>query len=209
MGHWRWWYAVVGVALSLGLLFALVLLGWVGVWGQVAQFLMFIAVALAVPWAIGRRALAADWGWVPARPWRTAVVVAVLAVVTFAVVEAIEAVDPAAAQASATVMRSFGLGHDTVFDLALVLCIVALAPLGEELLFRGLIYRSLRDGLARHGPLGWGVAVGAAVSAGCLPGRTAARGRPSNCGNWWAWAWCWCWRTSLRARSARRSCCTA
>ena len=58
MGHWRWWYAVVGVALSLGLLFALVLLGWVGVWGQVAQFLMFIAVALAVPWAIGRRALA-------------------------------------------------------------------------------------------------------------------------------------------------------
>ena len=166
MGHWRWWYAVVGVAVSLGLLFALVLLGWVGVWGQVAQFLMFIAVALAVPWAIGRRALAADWGWVPARPWRTAVVVAVLAVVTFAVVEAIEAVDPAAAQASATVMRSFGLGHDTVFDLALVLCIVALAPLGEELLFRGLIYRSLRDGLARHGPLGWGVAVGAAVSAG-------------------------------------------
>lgn len=165
MGHWRWWYAVVGVAAVVGLLFALVLLGWVGVWGQVAQFLLFMLVALAVPWAISRRATAVDWGWVPARPWRTAVVVAVLTVATFVVVEAIERLDPAAAQAAATVMRGFGLGHDATFDAVLVLCIVVLAPLGEELLFRGLIHRSLRDGLARHLPPGWGVAVGAAVGA--------------------------------------------
>ena len=165
MGPWRWWYAVVGVAGALGLLWALVLLGGIGVWGLAAQFGLFIALALGVPWAISRRATAADWGWLPARPWRAAAVVGLLALLTFGVVALIEAVDPVAAQAAATVFRSFGLGHDALFDAVLVLCIVALAPLGEELLFRGLIYRSLRDGLARHVPTGVGMAVGAALSA--------------------------------------------
>lgn len=166
MGPWRWWYALVGAVAALGGLFALVLAGWGNAWGQVAQFLMFMLVALAVPWVIRRRATVDEWGWLPARPWRAAWVVGVLTVLLSLAVALIEASDPAAAQASATVLRSFGLGQDAAFDAAMVLCIVALAPLGEELLFRGLIYRSLRDGLARHLPLGLALAIGAAVSAG-------------------------------------------
>jgi membrane protease YdiL (CAAX protease family) len=165
VGHWRWWYAPVGVLVALGLLWLLLALGWAGVWAQVLQFVLFMAVALLVPGLISRRATALDWCWLPARPWRAAAVVGVLALASFAIVELIEASDPAMAEASATVLRSFGFGRDAALDAPLVLCIVVLAPLAEELLFRGLIYRSLRDGLARHLPLGWGMVAGAAVSA--------------------------------------------
>ncbi len=168
MGSWRWWYALVGVAATIGMLFALVLLGWRGVWGQVAQFLLFMLLALAVPWMLGRRADMADWGWMPLRPWRAAVVIGVLTVMVQALMAAIEAAVPSSAQAAMVVLRAFGFGRDAAFDITLVLCIVVLAPLGEELLFRGLIYRSLRDGLARHGSIGLAMVVGAVVSALCF-----------------------------------------
>ena len=165
VGPWRWWYALIGVAAALGLLFALVMLRWGGVWGQVAQFLGFMLLAVAVPWVLSRRASAADWGWLPGRPWRTALVVVVLTLTLQVMVQVFEALAPSTAQAASTVLRSFGFGRDTAFDVALVLCIVMLAPLGEEMLFRGLIYRSLRDGLARHLPIGLAIAVGVALSA--------------------------------------------
>lgn len=167
LGPWPWWYALAGVAATLAGLYALVLLGpGLGMAGSlVAQFLLFMLVALAVPWAIGRRATVADWGWMPARPGRAALMVGVLTLALTLLVAVVEALHPGAAQASSTVFRGFGLGRDAAVDAAMVLSIVALAPLGEELLFRGLIYRSLRDGLARWLPVGLAMATGAAVSA--------------------------------------------
>ena len=47
----------------------------------------------------------------------------------------------------------------------MVLAIAILAPLGEEWLFRGLFFRSLRDGLARWMPLRRSSAIGIALSS--------------------------------------------
>ena len=177
LGAWRWWYAVLGAAAVLGGLYLLMLLGLGLAWGLVAQFLLFVLVALVVPWAINRRAAAADWGWMPARPGRSALVVGVLTLLLSLFVAAFEAIDPQAAQAASTVFRGFGLGRDAGFDAAMVLSIVALAPLGEELLFRGLIYRSLRDGLARRLPVSLAMAVGAAASAALFAWAHGAEGQ--------------------------------
>lgn len=177
LGAWPWWYAAVGVAAALGGLYPLMLLGLGLAWSLVAQFGLFALVALAVPWAIGRRAAAGDWGWMPARPGRAALVVGVLTLLLTVFVAVFETLDPRAAPAASTVFRGFGLGRNAGFDAAMVLSIVALAPLGEELLFRGLIYRSLRDGLARRLPVGLAMAVGAGVSAALFAWAHGADGQ--------------------------------
>ncbi|QTD46857.1 CPBP family intramembrane glutamic endopeptidase [Ottowia testudinis] len=165
VGAWRWWYAVLGAVLVIGGLALINLPGLNNVWGQALQFVLYALIAVLLPWVLSRRAFAADWGWNVARPWRAAFIMGALTALLVCVVNVIEARDAAAAQASDTVLRGFGFGQSAAFDIGMVLCIVALAPWGEEMLFRGLLYRSLRDGLARYVPVGVSAVVGAALSA--------------------------------------------
>ena len=57
-------------------------------------------------------------------------------------------------------------GETTARDLAFVLSLTVLAPLGEEILYRGLIFRGVHDGMARRGLRRWAMPVAALVSAG-------------------------------------------
>lgn len=53
-------------------------------------------------------------------------------------------------QASKDVGNSFSFGKSNIKDLCLILGIAALGPLTEEIVFRGLIFRSIRDGLSKY-----------------------------------------------------------
>lgn len=162
-GRFAWWYfALALLLLALGV----VGLGFVeyvwSVWTehspwQHASVLLyaplFIATALLTPWLASRRLEAGDF---PAPPgllgWRMGVVIGITITIQI-VVNVFEAVVPGARAASEEVARSLGLGESVIFDVALVLAVAVLAALGEEWLFRGLLFRSLRDGLARWLPL--------------------------------------------------------
>lgn len=58
---------------------------------------------------------------------------------------------PSIAQSSDLVAQQLGLGKAGLRDATLILSMAVLAPLGEEMIFRGLIFRGLHDWLARSG----------------------------------------------------------
>lgn len=66
-------------------------------------------------------------------------------------------------------LKAFGAGQGAATDLALVVAIVVLAPVFEELLFRGMLYLPLRTALGRFGR-GVAVAVAGLLSAFAFAG---------------------------------------
>lgn len=174
-GRFAWWYALLGLLL---LVLGAVGVGFVeyawGVWmahspWQYASLLLyaplFIATALLTPWLASRRLEAADF---PAPKgllgWHIGMVIGMTIAIQI-VVNAFEALVPGARAASEEVALSLGLGASVISDVALVLAVAVLAALGEEWLFRGLFFRSLRDGLARWLPLPVTSGLGALISS--------------------------------------------
>ena len=172
-GRFVWWYTLLGLlVLSLGVLGA----AWLqhlwekqnSPWQHAAVLLLgptFIIAALLPPLLASRRIEAPDY---PAPKgllvWRVGMVLAMTLLIQI-IVAAFEAFVPGARAASETVAYSLNLGQGFWPDAAMVLAIAILAPLGEEWLFRGLFFRSLRDGLARWMPLRRSSAIGIALSS--------------------------------------------
>ena len=172
-GRFVWWYTLLGLlVLSLGVLGT----AWLQhLWEeqdsplQHAGVLLlgptFIIAALLPPLLASRRIEAPDY---PAPKgllvWRVGMVLAMTLLIQI-IVAAFEAFVPGARAASETVAYSLNLGQGFWPDAAMVLAIAILAPLGEEWLFRGLFFRSLRDGLARWMPLRRSSAIGIALSS--------------------------------------------
>ena len=180
-GRFAWWYCLLGLfVLALGVAGAsfvqYVWQTWAGkgsFWQHAGVLLhgpVFIGTALLTPLlASGKRAKAQDYPASTALPgWQIGVVLGMTVAIQI-VVAAFEALVPNARQASEQVSRSLGLGQAIWVDTIMVLAIAVLAPVGEEWLFRGLFFRSLRDGLARWLPLsvasGMGIAVSSALFA--------------------------------------------
>ena len=172
-GRFVWWYTLLGLlVLSLGVLGT----AWLQhLWEeqdsplQHAGVLLlgptFIIAALLPPLLASRRIEAQDY---PAPKgllaWRIGMMLAMTLLIQL-MVAAFEAFVPGARAASETVAYSLNLGQGFWPDTAMVLAIAILAPLGEEWLFRGLFFRSLRDGLARWMPLRRSSAIGIALSS--------------------------------------------
>lgn len=117
-------------------------------WATPVQNLLIALAALAVL-AWPRGALAEQAPLHPA-PWPRFFIVVIaitLAITLFALW--FESTVPGAREAGDQVAQSFGLGRSVWTDLAVILGTVVMAPLGEEMIFRALIFRGLRDGLAR------------------------------------------------------------
>ncbi|MFV0600987.1 MAG: lysostaphin resistance A-like protein [Brachymonas sp.] len=172
-GRFAWWYFALGAAVMAG---GLTIAGWVHHrWAQGGSVLthagvllyglVFICTALLTPWLASGRVYAHDY---PAPGgligWRMGVV-ALMTVTIQIAVTIFESTVQDARQASETVARSLGLGRGLWPDTAMVLAVTVLAPLGEEWLFRGLFFRSLRDGLARWMPLTLAACIGTALSS--------------------------------------------
>ncbi|MDO4794646.1 MAG: type II CAAX endopeptidase family protein [Brachymonas sp.] len=174
-GRFAWWYFLLALLLlvpgTVGLGFVeYVWSVWAehSAWQHVSVLLyapLFIAVALLTPWLASRRVEASDF---PAPKgllgWHMGVVMGITITIQI-VVNVFEAIVPGARAASEQVALSLGLGASVISDVALVLAVAVLAALGEEWLFRGLLFRSLRDGLARWLPLPVTSGIGALVSS--------------------------------------------
>ena len=170
-GRFVWWYTLLGLlVLSLGVLGT----AWLQhLWEEQDSPLQHAGVLLLGPTFIiaallprllaSRRIEAQDY---PAPKgllaWRIGMMLAMTLLIQI-IVAAFEAFVPGARAASETVAYSLNLGQGFWPDAAMVLAIAILAPLGEEWLFRGLFFRSLRDGLARWMPLRRSSAIGIAL----------------------------------------------
>lgn len=169
-GRFAWWYSLLGCALAAVILMALVwgLLGtaWFMPASIVVPGLAFALAALLAPVLASKRLYVQDYPVISTRllVWQGGVVIG-MTVLLQVLVNLFEAFVPEAKRASETVSHALGLGQKIGWDVALVLGIAATAPLGEELLFRGLIYRSLRDGLAQWLPFKASAVLGLAVSS--------------------------------------------
>ena len=172
-GRFAWWYFALGAAVMAG---GLTIAGWVHYhWAQGNGVLkhagvllygpVFICTALLTPCLASGRVYAHDY---PApmdlKGWRIGVV-ALMTVMIQIAVTIFESTVQDARQASETVAHSLGLGRGLWSDTAMVLAVTVLAPLGEEWLFRGLFFRSLRDGLAHWMPLTLAACIGTALSS--------------------------------------------
>lgn len=62
-------------------------------------------------------------------------------------------------------LREMGLGTGAAADLCLIAAIVIVAPVAEEYLFRALLHKGARDGLARWMPRTLAIGVAAAISS--------------------------------------------
>ena len=172
-GRFAWWYFALGVAVMTG---GVACASWVQYRWMTGNSALkhasvllygpvFIGTALLTPWLASGRVYAHDYpAPVSLRGWRMGVV-ALMTIMIQVTVTVFESTVQDARQASETVAHSLGLGQGIWPDAAVVIAVTVLAPLGEEWLFRGLFFRSLRDGLARWMPLTPAASLGAALSS--------------------------------------------
>lgn len=173
---WAWWLGPLAIAIAF--LAVIVLAIAVGAFlgadelsrltrdypqiTGIVQDLLWVAVALGVPLAVYGGLRATDVG-LGNFPVKRAALVAVLGMVAFysfaAAYEAVAGLD----EQSNERLRESVLGTSIASDLAYVALYVVLAPLAEELLFRALLFGSLR---ARIGV--WPAALGSGAVFGAI-----------------------------------------
>lgn len=167
IGRWKWWMGLVAIA---AFYFVMILLQIIPVTVLMLtgaedqskamseimpfltslQFLILFLVALLIAHLIAKPVHKKDFGFY-AKDLKSVVVPAlVLALAYIAGVQIIERLLPELAKATIESAKQLGFGGGFGKDALLILNVCYLAPLVEEFYFRGLIFRSLRDGLAKH-----------------------------------------------------------
>lgn len=165
----RWWYAPLAMAAGLGAQFVVLGLG-LGTSAELVRQALFVVIASLMPLIasrpLRRGQLALERG-LNVRVIGAAIcgVAVIYGISTLALLTT-----PAVENSSEQVLQSMGFGQDIWADCVLVLVICVGAPLAEEALLRGIVLRSLLDGVTRIGAQrGWGrefewLAIGIAVA---------------------------------------------
>lgn len=182
-GPLRLWVVLAAYLLSVGALLLLPLAGLPNDIASALAFLRYVLVGTALAAVFGWGQLRATLGLtLPRDQIPTTLATAALAALVIAGLSyAVEQLYADVADSTGLVLRSMGAGETLRGDLLLVLAICALAPLGEEALFRGMIFKGLFDGL-QNGP-GWlgplthrGPALGVALVVSAVVFATAHGG---------------------------------
>lgn len=159
LGTLPWWIAPIGLVASMVMLVVTGLLGLSPLLGQNLQFVAYAVIATLLVFAVTR---APSWP-APRASVRAGLGLSLTGVGRFAAVTLgavaliwlsswlFERSSAQAAQSGEVVIRAMGFGQSSGQDLWLILGICALAPIGEEAIYRGLIFRGLFDGLGRLG----------------------------------------------------------
>lgn len=176
---WRWWVGPVAVTIAfvavlfLGVFIAIIAEAsgadattafdenthWLGL----AQDVIWIGVVLLVPFMAVRYLKPEQLG-LQSRPFGRSLGVLLGVLVLFYVFAGLYAAAMGLDSDSNELLESTGIGETVSRDVLYALLFTVAAPVAEELLFRGLLFRSLRDAFtARMGNRG-GIALGAIVS---------------------------------------------
>lgn len=141
--------ALVAALVAITVVGAIIILAWTGGTGKIPpgalqlttylQDIFFIAAAFLFAALVGR-ASAMDFGLVPTRFWR-AVGLATATAVSFYTLSYLWI--QAIGVKSKDDVTDLGVDNSTLLLLTGVILLTVLAPLAEEILFRGLIFRSL------------------------------------------------------------------
>ena len=190
----RWWHAligvgVLGVSLAFGAGLGLVAAGGGGAddagvgssgavssWVPLAQFGLMALLALGVL----RWSQRGSQGQLARCSGPVLLGVGALAGVVFALAWQLLILATDGQEASRTVTAQLGVGRSVIADVVLILTVAAVGPFAEELVFRGLVFRGVRDWLAPSGArtTTWiGVSVGSAVSAVLFAASHTAAGQ--------------------------------
>lgn len=171
----QWWYAVVGVAVFAALQPAVAMAvkafglseGMTRLFSGTLGFSLFALVAILVPRVFAGSVSRADFGLAKLRWWRI-IWTAILVDIVLTVIVDLWSSMGSNADTKDQVVQSMGLGQSVAGDFAMIIAVVILAPICEELFFRGLIFRALRDGGARFVPLPVSIAAAALISGLCF-----------------------------------------
>ncbi len=165
-GPWRWWYALLGFGLTLC---SPILALWLvqpsrtsqqsvtalpqEQWTLILQFVFFVLLGLLLLLGLRRRALApTELGLTLALPRRIVLttVGGFLLITAFAWLSAKLSAGDAAADRQ--ILNTLRLGASFSHDLSAILVVAIGAPIAEEFLYRGLIFRGLYDGIQQFAP---------------------------------------------------------
>ncbi len=160
-GNLRWWYAIIGlVVATVGALVPTLLAASMADTTEALkntttlllplQYLtMFVVGVLAVRLLRGKPYTNADLGLTTLITTRQFVYSGLMGVLFVAIAAAGTTLLPALNEAGDKVANQVGLGENAMRDLAMIFSAAIAAPLGEELVYRGIIFKSLYDTLAR------------------------------------------------------------
>lgn len=155
----RWWYVPLGLAIFIFLQIAMGAVldvfslsdGATRLLGSVATLVTFVASALAIPAVFGqltRKDLGLD-----VLRWRRIALIGVALYGALFVIVAVWSQMGDNAESQDQVINALGVGENVAGDLGILLAVTIFAAIGEELFFRGLLYRAVRDGLTHWIPL--------------------------------------------------------
>lgn len=176
---WGWWVGPVAVALAFASVlflgaFLAIAVGASGGdiestfddnthWLGLAQDFLWVGVALLVPFMAVRYLKPEQLG-LQQRPLGRSIGVLVVVLISFYVFAAIYSAALDLDSDSNELLNDTGIGDTVSRDVLYALLFTVAAPVAEELLFRGLLFRSLRDSfIAKFGTRS-GIALGAVIS---------------------------------------------
>lgn len=137
-GHWRWWFTPLSLIAGI-LLFAPINLIAVG-----------IVVPLLLSMIFLRGVSAEDFGLVIGNVGKLALLTLLAFGIMTGAVWVFESNSPEAVEASNTVIRSLGFGVDYQTDLNRLLLTCLFAPIGEELILRGAVFRPIWNAVLKQ-----------------------------------------------------------
>lgn len=162
-----WWSALIAYLGTLVLLVGFSLIELPPALGQMAIFIGYVALASGLAFLLARSQTAEALGL--QRPVMAALFWAILAAgATTGLSFLAQHVSSDVAQGNEKLLADIGLGQSQMRDLAIILTICTLAPLGEEAIYRGIIMKGLFDPLRR-----WGLWPAGLVAAGLSAGLFA------------------------------------
>ncbi|MDO9356594.1 MAG: CPBP family glutamic-type intramembrane protease [Solirubrobacteraceae bacterium] len=132
-------------------------------WFGVLQDVCWIGIVLLLPYLIVKHLRPEQLG-IRKAPIGRALLVAGGAVVSFFVFAAIYSAALGLKDTDNTMLQDTGFGDGVGKDIVFALLFTVAAPVAEELLFRGLLFRTLRDGLSSKWGARGGLAGGAIIS---------------------------------------------
>ncbi|QTD44616.1 CPBP family intramembrane glutamic endopeptidase [Ottowia testudinis] len=153
--NWPIWYVLVAyiVAMASSSSPGLIPPHWGSQVMLTAQLVSFFGLSLLAVLVLNawrkQRTLGSDFGFQPGRLGRTLAVAAVFFALHYVMVWAAERYVPAIGRFGKNPLEGVDMGSSPARQMLMIVNFTILAPLGEEVLYRGLMFASAASGLAR------------------------------------------------------------